>query len=156
MRKITKAVSGVIIGTAVIGISATACTAGVDDYPKASSAISIPAAHHEATAPKISTAHQQALTSAKNYLSDGQGFSRNGLIQQLTSSYGDGFSTADATWAVDHADADWNAQAVISAKSYMSDGQGFSRQGLIDQLTSSYGSGFTQAQAVYAANSVGL
>jgi hypothetical protein len=45
---------------------------------------------------------------------------------------------------------------VISAKGYMSDGQGFSRQGLIDQLSSSAGEGFTLAQATYAADQVGL
>ena len=33
---------------------------------------------------------------------------------------------------------------------------GFSRDNLIQQLTSSYGEGFTYAQAVYAANRVGL
>ena len=99
---------------------------------------------------------QQALTSAQGYLSDGQGFSRAGLIQQLSSSAGEGFSVADATWAVDHSGADWYQQAVISAKGYMSDGEGFSRQGLIDQLTSSAGEGFTYAQAVYAVNQVGL
>jgi hypothetical protein len=35
-------------------------------------------------------------------------------------------------------------------------GQGFSRAGLIDQLDSPYGGKFTYAQAVYAANQVGL
>jgi hypothetical protein len=38
----------------------------------------------------------------------------------------------------------------------MSDGQGFSRASLIDQLTSPYGEQFTYAQAVYAAGQVGL
>ena len=38
----------------------------------------------------------------------------------------------------------------------MSDGQGFSRQGLIDQLSSSAGGGFSLAQATYAADQVGL
>jgi hypothetical protein len=98
----------------------------------------------------------QALISAKGYLADGQGFSRQGLIQQLTSSYGEGFTRADAVYAVDHSGANWYRQAVISARGYMSDGQGFSRQGLIQQLTSSYGEDFTTAQAVYAANAVGL
>jgi Host cell surface-exposed lipoprotein len=46
-------------------------------------------------------------------------------------------------------------QAVESAKSYMAMG-GFSRAGLISQLSSSAGEGFTDAQAVYAANQVGL
>jgi hypothetical protein len=54
-----------------------------------------------------------------------------------------------------HAHADWNAQAVESAKGYMQMG-GFSRAGLIAQLTSSYGEGFTLAQATYAADQVGL
>jgi hypothetical protein len=46
-------------------------------------------------------------------------------------------------------------QALDSAQSYLSDGQGFSRASLIDQLTSPYGEQFTYAQAVYA-DQVGL
>ena len=46
-------------------------------------------------------------------------------------------------------------QALDSAKSYLDMG-GFSRAGLIDQLTSHYGEQFTLAQATYAANQVGL
>jgi hypothetical protein len=83
----------------------------------------------------------------------GNGFSRTGLIRQLKF---EKFSTADATWAVDHSGADWNKQAVLSAKGYIKLGTGFSRQSLIDQLTSSYGEGFTLSQATYAANQVGL
>ncbi len=98
---------------------------------------------------------QQALTAAQGYLSDGQGFSRQGLIDQLDSSAGDGFSEADATWAVDHSDANWDQQAVEAAKGYMQMG-GFSRSSLIDQLTSSAGDKFTYSQAVYAADKVGL
>jgi hypothetical protein len=98
----------------------------------------------------------QALSAAESYLGDGQGFSRQGLIDQLDSSSGNSFSVADATWAVDHSDANWDDQAVDCAKGYMGDGQGFSRQGLIQQMTSAYGSKFTEAQAEYAANAVGL
>ena len=47
-------------------------------------------------------------------------------------------------------------QAVDAAQSYLSEGQGFSDQGLLQQLTSSAGSGFTQTQAEYAASQVGL
>jgi hypothetical protein len=46
--------------------------------------------------------------------------------------------------------------AIVAAKNYMSMGSGFSRAGLIQQLSSLYGEGFTYAQAVYAANQVGL
>jgi hypothetical protein len=98
---------------------------------------------------------QQALDSAQSYLADGQGFSRAGLIAQLDSQYGGQFSVADATWAVDHSGADWDAQAVMSAQGYMKMG-GFSRASLIDQLTSPYGGQFTLDQATYAANQVGL
>jgi cytoskeletal protein RodZ len=47
-------------------------------------------------------------------------------------------------------------QAVDAAQNYLALGQGFSYQGLLRQLTSSSGSGFTQAQAEYAVNKVGL
>ena len=104
----------------------------------------------------MTVAQQQAVESAKNYLSMGSGFSRAGLIKQLTSSYGDSFPEDVAIFAVDHLHVNWNEQAVESAKNYMSTGGGFSRAGLIQQLTSSYGEGFTYAQAVYAANKVGL
>jgi hypothetical protein len=101
-------------------------------------------------APVGTASQQQALQSAQGYLSDGQGFSRNGLIEQLEY---EKFSPADAAWAADHSGANWNDQAVTSAKGYMSDGQGFSRQGLIDQLEYEK---FTVAQATYAVNHVGL
>jgi hypothetical protein len=46
-------------------------------------------------------------------------------------------------------------EAVRSAKDYLSMTH-FSRAGLIQQLSSKYGSGNTVAQATYAANHVGL
>jgi hypothetical protein len=98
----------------------------------------------------------QALAAAKGYLSDGQGFSQAGLISQLTSSSGNQFTEAQAEFGVNGSGADWNAQALAAAKGYMSDGEGFSRQSLIDQLTSIYGNQFAEAQAEYAAAQVGL
>ena len=124
----------------------------------AASAVSIaPASSAPAnTEPAGTTSELQALAAAEDYLGDGQGFSQQGLIDQLDSSFGNSFSVADATWGVDHSDANWDDQAVDCAKGYMSDGQGFSRQGLIQQMTSAYGNKFTEAQAEYAANAVGL
>lgn len=58
-----------------------------------------------------------AVRSAKQYLSV-QGFSRNGLIDQLSSNYGDGYNRDDATAAVDSLNIDWNKQAVRSAQNY--------------------------------------
>jgi hypothetical protein len=103
----------------------------------------------------MTVAQQQAVESATRYLGMGNGFSRAGLIKQLSSKYGEGFPEAVAIFAVDHLKVNWNQQAAESAKSYMQMG-GFSRAGLIQQLSSSAGEGFTQAQAVYAANTVGL
>ncbi|HEY3530908.1 MAG TPA: Ltp family lipoprotein [Nocardioides sp.] len=107
------------------------------------------------SAPSYTVAQENAIESAQSYLSMGSGFSRAGLIQQLSSKAGEGFKMADAVFAVNHIKVDWNKQAVMSAKSYLSMG-GFSRASLIEQLTSSAGDQFTQAQAIYAANHVGL
>jgi Host cell surface-exposed lipoprotein len=96
----------------------------------------------------------QAVDSAEGYLSGGHGFSEQGLLQQLTSSAGEGFTEPQAEYAVGDLHPDWDAQAVDAAKGYLGDGQGFSRSSLIQQLTSSYGDGFTQAQAEYAVNKV--
>lgn len=112
------------------------------------------AAKRAAEIANATVAQQQALESARSYLDMG-GFSLAGLMEQLTSSYGEAFSTADARFAVNHVRVNWNEQAVMSAKSYLEMG-GFSRDGLIEQLTSSYGEGFTYAQAVYAVNKAGL
>jgi hypothetical protein len=95
---------------------------------------------------------QQAVDAAKSYLSLGQGFSEQGLLQQLTSSAGNGFSKSDAEFAINYLHPNWDQQADDAAKSYLSLGQGFSEQGLLQQLTSSAGGGFTEAQAEYAVN----
>jgi hypothetical protein len=94
-----------------------------------------------------------AVRSAKQYLSM-QGFSRGGLIRQLSSDVGDGYKVADATVAVDNLNIDWNKEAVKSAKQYLSI-QGFSCKGLIQQLSSSAGDGYTVSQATYGARQAG-
>lgn len=97
---------------------------------------------------------KNARKSAARYL-EFAGFSRLGLIDQLESEYGEGFSHQDAVYGVDSLNADWNAQAVRVAESYL-EFEPFSRQGLIEQLSSEYGSQFTYDQAVFAVNTVGL
>ena len=104
--------------------------------------------------PSYTASQEQAIGAAKDYL-DFSAFSRSGLIGQLSSKYGSGFSKADAIFAVNHITVNWNEQAVRSAKDYLSMTH-FSRAGLIQQLSSKYGSGYTVAQATYAANHVGL
>jgi len=110
------------------------------------------------TAPRapVETAGQSnARQSAEQYLSMGSGFSRLGLIKQLSSSYGAGFSLADATYGVDATHTDWNAQACLSAKNYLNV-QPFSHAGLVQQLSSAYGAEFTPAEAEYGVKCAGL
>lgn len=107
-----------------------------------------PAPKPTKTAPKLTASQEQAIGTAQDYL-DYQSFSRKGLIGQLKF---EGFSTKDATFAVDHLKVNWSLQAVGVAKGYL-ENQHFSRAGLIDQLEYE---GFTHAQAVYGVNKAGL
>ncbi len=102
----------------------------------------------------LTTSQQNAAQAARGYLSIGP-FSKQGLINQLSSSAGDGYSVQDATVAVDGLNVDWTAEAVKAAKSYLQTSS-FSCQGLTEQLSSSAGDGYTVAQAQAAATKVGL
>ena len=64
--------------------------------PQALPASTTPAAP---AAPVMSAAEQQAVTAAQGYLNLGSGFSAESLLKQLTSSYGDGFTEAQAEYA---------------------------------------------------------
>lgn len=106
-----------------------------------------------AWAQSLSGPQRNAVRSANAYLSV-QGFSRAGLIDQLSSPYGDGYDISDARVAVDSLSVDWNAQAVRSARQYLSL-MGFSCRGLIDQLSSDVGDKYTRDQATYGARQAG-
>lgn len=113
------------------------------------------AAEEPESAPSIGLFGPQAnaARSAQQYL-DMTGFSRRGLIEQLSSDAGNGYDVADATAAVDSLTVDWNEQAARSAKQYL-DMTGFSCSGLIEQLSSDAGSKYTEAQARYGAEQAG-
>ncbi len=106
-----------------------------------------------AWAESLTGSQKNAVRSAKQYLSI-SGFSRDGLIQQLSSAAGNGYEVADATVAVDSLNIDWNQEAMKSAKQYLSI-MGFSCKGLIKQLSSSAGSKYTESQATYGARQAG-
>lgn len=110
------------------------------------------AAETEATS-LLTPAQQNAARSAQQYINM-TGFSRNGLIDQLSSSAGNGYDVADATVAVDSLNIDWKEQAVRSAKQYLQM-TGFSCKGLIEQLSSSAGSKYTTSEARYGATQAG-
>lgn len=99
------------------------------------------------TEPELTMGQKNAIDKAESYL-DFMAFSRQGLIEQLEY---EGFSTEDATFAVDNIEVDWNEQAALKAESYL-EFSSFSRQGLIDQLLFE---GFTQEQAEYGVSAVG-
>lgn len=101
----------------------------------------------EPAEPAMTMGQQQAVGKGEDYL-DFAAFSRQGLIDQLVY---EGFSEADATFAVDYIAPDWNEQAAQKAQDYI-DMSSFSRQGLIDQLVYE---GFTAAQAEYGVTAVG-
>lgn len=166
-RKILITIGGIVVAiivtTVIVAIAgAGSKTTAAGTAPPAASQAARPEGGKSATAapapaaPQYTASQQQAIDSAESYLSDGDGFSKAGLISQLDSPDGEGFSVSLATFAVDHVSVNWRKQAVISAKSYMSDGEGFSYSGLVQQLNSPDGGQFTYAQSVYAAKKVGL
>lgn len=146
---------------AAVGLTLTASDAGDDwvvtsqqpstgSHPADGLELSITS---EAPKPVYTLEQKNALGAAKQYL-EYSAFSRQGLIDQLSSQYGSGFSIETATWAADAIGADWNAEATEAARQYL-DYSSFSRQGLYDQLTSQYGSQFTPDEANQALAAVG-
>jgi len=101
----------------------------------------------------LSRPQKNAVRSAEQYINM-TGFSRDGLIEQLSSDAGNGYEVDDATIAVDSLNIDWNEQAVRSAEQYL-DMTGFSCDGLIEQLSSSAGSKYTVDEATYGAQQAG-
>lgn len=94
-----------------------------------------------------SLGEQNALSTAQDYLSV-MGFSQQGLKEQLLY---EGYSDAEAEFALNHLTVDWNVQAEKVAKSYI-DTMSFSRQGLLEQLLYE---GFTQEQAEHGVSAAG-
>jgi hypothetical protein len=101
----------------------------------------------------LTASQMNAVRSAEQYLSM-TGFSRDGLIDQLSSDAGDGYSTSDATAAVDSLSVDWDENAAKSARQYLNI-SGFSCKGLIEQLSSPAGDKYTVKEATYGARQAG-
>ncbi|MED5801232.1 Ltp family lipoprotein [Gordonia sp. Z-3] len=117
-----------------------------------------PAPEPAPATPSLTSSQRNAVRAGETYL-DMMGMSKQGLIRQLSSDAGDGFSVQDATVAVNHieqqGDVDWNEEAVQAGQTYL-DMMGMSRSGLIQQLTSDAGDQFTLEQATYAADQLGV
>ncbi len=91
---------------------------------------------------------KNAVRKAEQYLRT-MPFSKEGLIEQLEY---EGFSNADATYAVNKLNVNWNDQAVKKGKQYLNT-MPFSKSGLIEQLEFD---GFTNAEAAYGVNQLNV
>ena len=135
-----------------IGVKYNLCNSCYNNIKYLSSTIGSSSSSSSSTEKSVSgssmtTGQKNALGSAQTYLRH-MAFSRKGLIEQLEY---EGYTTEEATYAVDHCGADWSEQAVKSAATYLKH-MSFSRQGLIEQLEYE---GFTHEQAVYGAEQNG-
>lgn len=112
---------------------------------------------HDIDTSDMTLSQQNAVKTALNYV-DLMAFSRKGLIDQMSSEYGDKYSREDAEFAVSYLEennlVDWDAEAVQCAQNYL-DLMAFSKDGLIDQMSSDAGDKFSRKQAEYAASQVG-
>ncbi|SCQ56397.1 Phage super infection exclusion [Propionibacterium freudenreichii] len=75
--------------------------------------------------------------------------SKQGVYDQLTADAGEKFTADAAQYAIDNVQADWNANALATAKQYQAT-MSMSPAAIHDQLTSDAGEKFTQAEADYA------
>lgn len=161
MKKFFKFIGFFILGLIALGIVIGAMSGGnnsnpgvsVSDAPATQNAVSESNNTTSESNNGMTAQQKNAVRSAKQYLSF-KGFSRDGLIQQLSSDAGDGYDVNDATVAVDSLNIDWNEQAIKSAQTYLQI-QGFSCKGLVEQLSSPAGDGFTKEQAEYGAKGAG-
>lgn len=97
--------------------------------------------------PTETLGQENARKSAESYLRYSS-FSREGLLDQLDY---EGYSKADAEYAVDNVEVDWFEEAAESAETYLKYSS-FSKKELLDQLDYE---GFTKEQAAFGVKSVG-
>ena len=136
MRTSLSATVALVLALALTGCGASTLKPADGDVPppvvessEPAPAPAEPAEPAEPAAPEYTISQTNAIASASQYLAI-MGFSRASLIRQLEF---EGYSTEDATFAVDTLAPDWNAEAAQSAQQYL-DTMSFSRQGLYDQL----------------------
>jgi uncharacterized protein YecT (DUF1311 family) len=135
-------------------LAGTSTPSATQPAPSAQSSAPAPSKPNTNNAAQSLTGPQKnAVRAAQSYLSI-SAFSRDGLIEQLSSQAGNGFNINDATKAVDSMNVDWNQEAVKSAKQYLQM-MGFSCNGLVQQLSSRAGAKFTQQQATFGAQRAG-
>lgn len=106
----------------------------------------------EKSADDVPTEYKSALRSAEAY-SETMHMSKAAIYDQLTSEYGDKFTSEAAQYAIDNIQADWNKNALESAKVYQ-DMMAMSPAAIYDQLIADYGDKFTETEAQYAVDNL--
>ena len=110
---------GIVVVLLIIIIAIAASSGGDSDTSDNSSSqtqTTTQAATEESTADDgVPTEYRSALNRAQSY-SDNMHMSKVGIYDQLTSEYGDQFSAEAAQYAVDNVEADWNSNALETAK----------------------------------------
>ena len=100
----------------------------------------------------IPTEYKSALKKAEIYAND-MHMSKAGLYNQLTSEYGEKFTTEAAQYAVDNVETDWKENALKKAEFYQ-EYMAMSPSAIYDQLVSEYGEQFTAEEAQYAVDNL--
>ena len=99
--------------------------------------------------PATTPGQEQALAEAQTRILN-VGLSKKTLIEQLRWSQNTGYSKADATFAANNAEVNWNREAIEFAAAYLKNLGPLSKDALFRRLTLVYQ--FTPAQARFAAN----
>ena len=142
-------IAGVVTSTTATAVSDAMNESGVSvDSQTSESKAGEEAAVADEKSDDVPTEYKTALKSAENYNSVTP-LSKKGMLDQLSSEYGDKFSKKAAQYAVDNVDADWKENAVKSAKTYQ-ETMSMSPSAIQDQLSSSAGDKYTKEEAAYA------
>ena len=96
--------------------------------------------------------YKNALKKGQTY-ADMMHMSKQGVYDQLTSEYGEGFPADAAQYAIDNIDVDWKENALKKATSYY-ENMAMSKEGVYEQLVSAYGEQFTAEEAQYAVDNL--
>jgi hypothetical protein len=124
----------ILITTAALGVSGLGLAPAATAVPLSPTVIG-------SDAPLSPASQRNVVRKAQSYL-EYSAFSQRGLMEQLMY---EGFSQADAAYAVNAVDVDWDVQAAKKAQSYL-EYSSFSQQSLYDQLMYE---GFTSSQAAF-------
>lgn len=119
-----------------------------DSMSKSMSSLKSEKSASESSSKKIPREYISALIKGQEY-ANSMYMSKKAVYNQLTSDYGEKFSSDAANYAIANIKANWNKNALHKAKEYQEE-QNMSPDAIYDQLTSDYGEQFTPDEANYA------